>query len=319
MLSKDYSTTTAATFERVGVSNGLLRSLIPGKCLTIIKDLWGVNGGGVLPMYQPPLFSGINEKKRESSSSLNSCLNPAEQPFKQTKVQSEDSVERDHEKTTKDDGSVSHNSDLKCEKTLSAKEEMPVDSLSAQLDATCDKPETVGSDSKCGNPLSDKVSSVWDGVVESCDESETAGDHESEYPTTYRESEHMRDKDGGKTSRNAREVPSKAKINHDEIARENRDRKATKSDDAEVPEYLWLEHLVQAGERRWTDEEIMKLLSAMHTVREGCLRWWKRRVTTSLLTYVKLRYETYDDGKRPEEKLGSISGVRCQEPWWKQA
>jgi len=45
LLSKDYSTSVAATFARIGVSNGLLRMLIPGKCLTIIKDLWGVNGG----------------------------------------------------------------------------------------------------------------------------------------------------------------------------------------------------------------------------------------------------------------------------------
>ena len=50
LLSKDYSTKTASIFARIGVTNGLLRALIPGKCLTIIKDLWGVYGG-VLPSY----------------------------------------------------------------------------------------------------------------------------------------------------------------------------------------------------------------------------------------------------------------------------
>jgi hypothetical protein len=61
------------------------------------------------------------------------------------------------------------------------------------------------------------------------------------------------------------------KIDHDKIAQERRDQKATKTDDAEVPEYLWLEHLVQDGKIKLMADEIMRLSIGMHMVQARCL------------------------------------------------
>jgi hypothetical protein len=74
----------ASIFARVGVSNNLLRTLIPGKCLTIIKDLWGVYGGGILPMYQPPILSENNEKKRATVGAFDDSMNIEEPEIKRT-------------------------------------------------------------------------------------------------------------------------------------------------------------------------------------------------------------------------------------------
>jgi hypothetical protein len=46
----------------------------------------------------------------------------------------------------------------------------------------------------------------------------------------------------------------------EEIARVNRERKAVKSDDAEVPEYLWEEHLFEGLKCKvWEEEEIVRV------------------------------------------------------------
>jgi hypothetical protein len=118
-----------------------------------------------------------------------------------------------------------------------------------------------------------------------------------------------------------KEVPRKVKINHEAITRETRDRMATKADDAEVPEYLWLEHLVQDGKREWTDDEIMRLPSVMHTIRERCLPWWKKRTTMSLLPYVALRCENYDDGMSYKGKINlplSVKWLESYRSWSKE-
>jgi hypothetical protein len=44
-----------------------------------------------------------------------------------------------------------------------------------------------------------------------------------------------------------------------EVAREKQERKATKSDDAEIPEYFWEEHLLQDGAAPWVVAERGKL------------------------------------------------------------
>jgi hypothetical protein len=60
----------------------------------------------------------------------------------------------------------------------------------------------------------------------------------------------------------------------DAIAREARERKATKADDAEVPEYLWWEdHLLNDGPTPWymSDEDRPKLRRAMNLLRAQML------------------------------------------------
>jgi hypothetical protein len=70
------------------------------------------------------------------------------------------------------------------------------------------------------------------------------------------------------------------------IAREARERKeATKADDAEVPEYLWEEHLLDDGSTSWfvSEEDGPKLRRAMNLLQARMLRWWKKKITTSFL------------------------------------
>ena len=154
----------------------------------------------------------------------------------------------------------------------------------------------------------DNDSKVWDGKVETCDKSECDSEVET-CDESECDSNHPEPTEGILGEKNK----GKTRINLEDITRETRDRKATKADDAKVPEYLWLEHLVQDGERKWTDDEIMRLPAAMHTVRERCLRWWKKRVTMSLVIYVQKRYEKYNDGKSQERRLGLTTGVEWQE------
>jgi hypothetical protein len=61
----------------------MLQSLIPGKCITIIKDMRGV-AGGLLPMYQAPVFSE-NETKWVIVGTFFDTMNTEEPMIEQTK------------------------------------------------------------------------------------------------------------------------------------------------------------------------------------------------------------------------------------------
>ena len=68
-----------------------------------------------------------------------------------------------------------------------------------------------------------------------------------------------------------------------DIARAKRERKATKSDDAEVPIYLWTEHYMEGSTIKWDkatiEDEHRKVEGAMETLRSKLFIWkWKRRV-----------------------------------------
>jgi hypothetical protein len=88
------------------------------------------------------------------------------------------------------------------------------------------------------------------------------------------------------------EAPTRVKTDLlDEIGRDLRERKAVKADDAEVPTYLWEEHLVDDDERTWTTKDREKLPWAMDLLRTRMLRWWRHRVTRSSLDWVKSEHE----------------------------
>jgi hypothetical protein len=57
--------------------------------------------------------------------------------------------------------------------------------------------------------------------------------------------------------------------------------KVTKSDDVEVPEHIWYGHMFEDSTRRWTEAKREALLQA------GMLRFYKRRVTISFLTWLR--------------------------------
>jgi hypothetical protein len=79
----------------------------------------------------------------------------------------------------------------------------------------------------------------------------------------------------------------------EDIAREQREKKATKVDDVEVPEYLWQEHLINDADPRincdtsvWTEHQLATLSTLMNALRKIGLKWWKKNVTLPWLAYV---------------------------------
>jgi hypothetical protein len=75
----------------------------------------------------------------------------------------------------------------------------------------------------------------------------------------------------------------------EDIAREQREKKATKADDAEVPEYLWQEHLINDADPLtnfntlvWTKHQLATLPTLMNGLRKIGLKWWKKNVMISL-------------------------------------
>lgn len=85
-------------------------------------------------------------------------------------------------------------------------------------------------------------------------------------------------------------ISLKASATLGEIAREKRERSAAKADDAEVPEYLWMEHLFADGDRVWSPESKQRMMGAAWIFRKRMLTWWKCRVRRSLESFLKSRY-----------------------------
>ena len=76
----------------------------------------------------------------------------------------------------------------------------------------------------------------------------------------------------------------------DDITREARERKATKADDAEVPVYLWFEHMFEDGDCAWTMQQQEQIKAQADWMRGRMLSWWKMKVRKSLFTYLKSKY-----------------------------
>ena len=76
-----------------------------------------------------------------------------------------------------------------------------------------------------------------------------------------------------------------------DTAKAIREQKAVKSDDAEVPEYLWEEHLFEGTgwAKVWFDDQ-EKFGRACKLLKSRMLRWWKRTVTRSLNVWIDERY-----------------------------
>jgi hypothetical protein len=77
----------------------------------------------------------------------------------------------------------------------------------------------------------------------------------------------------------------------DKISREHRQHKAVKSDNAQVPEYLWDSHLLEGCEgTNWNADVIGKVRTVTEWLRARMLGWWKRKVTSSYSAWVKTKY-----------------------------
>jgi hypothetical protein len=93
-----------------------------------------------------------------------------------------------------------------------------------------------------------------------------------------------------KRSKVSTEENEETKGSLDGIKQDTREQKATKVDDADVSKFLWYEHLCDDGERSWTEAEKQQLPAAANTLRAGMLRFWKRKVTTSFVRWVKKKH-----------------------------
>jgi hypothetical protein len=61
------------------------------------------------------------------------------------------------------------------------------------------------------------------------------------------------------------------KVDLADIARTKREQKAAKADDADIPEYLWLDHLMADGPTPWLEGSRELLQKAMNTSRKYLL------------------------------------------------
>ena len=112
--------------------------------------------------------------------------------------------------------------------------------------------------------------------------------------------------------------------------REKRERFAAKADDAEVPEYLWFEHLFEDGPCQWEESRRTKLIKVAPFLRQAMLNWWRRKVRRSFEAFLE---STYPDLKalnaipsaRMVRNLEGIyawsditAGQRVYAKWWRE-
>jgi hypothetical protein len=80
-----------------------------------------------------------------------------------------------------------------------------------------------------------------------------------------------------------------------DITRDKRERKAVKADDADIPEYLWEEHMVEGrDEQTWDATKLVKMRRVATWLRSKMLSRWKRNVTTSYTDWAEAKYDLKD-------------------------
>jgi hypothetical protein len=91
----------------------------------------------------------------------------------------------------------------------------------------------------------------------------------------------------------------------DTFAGISREHRATKADDAEVPEYLWQEHLENYADplknfdlTTWTEEHHKARPILMAGLRKLGLKWWKKKVTLSFVGWLDNQYSA---ARKPKE------------------
>jgi hypothetical protein len=118
------------------------------------------------------------------------------------------------------------------------------------------------------------------------EEEGTGKETEKGYGEGKREASATPDLSKAKSKRLKQEEPG-CKSDMEGIERNVRERKATKSNNAEVPEYLWLEHLCEDGDRVWTMDEKARRPKAIGVVQRAMLCRWKIRLRRTFLDWIK--------------------------------
>jgi hypothetical protein len=120
-----------------------------------------------------------------------------------------------------------------------------------------------------------------------------------------------------------------------DVAQQKKEQKATKADDADVPEHIWEEHLLNDGPTLWVVKDFEKLRKAMDLLRQRMLRWWKHKVTTSFIVWSHTRYPKLaiwgkKHGRSEVRRVGeryqwtpndpyqaALGGREAYREWWK--
>ena len=76
----------------------------------------------------------------------------------------------------------------------------------------------------------------------------------------------------------------------DAIQRESRERLATKADDADVPIYLWEDHLINDNDGWLVPEDLLMFQIAGLLLKEVMLCWWKRHVFQSFFDWLVTKH-----------------------------
>jgi hypothetical protein len=92
----------------------------------------------------------------------------------------------------------------------------------------------------------------------------------------------------------------------EEANREDRERKATKSDDADVPTGLWYDHLCKEDVRKWSAVDRARIPNTVKTIQLSMLMFWKEKVASSFVDWMKKKHPSIKEIDRSYGKLESF-------------
>ena len=111
--------------------------------------------------------------------------------------------------------------------------------------------------------------------------------------------------------------PTLIVVSNSEEREEDRNLKATKSDDASIPFHLWNDRILSVFQFE-TAPEVEKAINALDSIRKGALRYWKRLVAQDFWTWWRLHYKKMEDKERKSTIESGLSALRhsALASWW---
>ena len=99
----------------------------------------------------------------------------------------------------------------------------------------------------------------------------------------------------------------------EETAKEEREKKATKADDAAVPVEIWNERYLQGT--KWKEEDLEKVEKALDVMRGFLLRVWRRRVLRSFSCWMRNKGTTQFKEEGENRSIGITPGPKVSHKW----
>ena len=103
-----------------------------------------------------------------------------------------------------------------------------------------------------------------------------------------------------------------------EERREDRNLKATKSDDAKIPTYLWDNRICQKLGIQ-NEGKRLEVVDALNSIRKGALRYWKRRVCADFWSWWKnQKFDDDEEEVRDQTIKAGLSALEhaARSSWW---